>query len=772
LLYRRLVRERPKDLRSREALGHTLRFLAFDLGPAPEHRGEVELALRDAVDAFQGLTIRAPKKLLYWHFLADSQRNLAGVLAEAQRAEQAEQEFRRAIATHEGTLDKLHVEPLDEEGFAASYLDLARFLQSKGRSQAAEEIVGRFISRIEALRSAFPKNAAHRAWLARVHHEVANSLRDVKRINDAESHYRQALVQYDALIAASGTKPEYQLKRVQCHRDFALLLTWAGRPADAEREYRQAIALLKELVADAPATGEYRFYLAHSCCGLADLLGSNKRTQEAEDLCRQALALFEKLAGESPSLDNLRVDAGHVLWQLANLATAAGRPKEVEQDHRLALAIFEKLAADSPQNRYCRLEQGQSDWNIAALMRQQNRLPEAEKSYHDAADVYAKMLADVPGDGGPRIRFAQIEFDLAEVLRAENRLDEAEKHYRLAEAAWRKLAADNPTDPVYRIRAIGTRANQLSPLLTAKGRAREAEENYREAVGLLASLPASELVTDDRRDLTDTCYGNLIRLLKSSNRPQEATAVFREWVDLCRTSFTKSLERNPKSAEAQNSFGEALARVGCWDEAAAALDKAAELDPANHWYPFRAAPLHLRAGDVTGYRRVCRAMLEQFHGTQALEIADRTAKTCLLAPAAVPDLDRVQKLADSVVTGTEKQGNYRWFTFVKGLAEYRAGRFAESVKWLERLGPDARGDQIDASGFAVRAMAQHRLGQKEKARTALHSGQVIVAEKMPNPAAGQPFDGMWQDWLHCQILLREAEALLKPQQQKEGKPAK
>jgi tetratricopeptide (TPR) repeat protein len=730
LLYRRVVQERPNDLQSREALGHTLRFLAFDLGPAPEHRGEVELAFRDAIDAFQGLTIRAPRKLLYWHFLADSQRNLALVLAEAQHAEQAEQEFRRAIETHERAVDKLHVEPFDE-GFAASYLDLARFLQSKGRSQAAEEIVGRFISRIEALRGAFPKNAAHRERLARVHYEVANSLRDAQRRDDAESHYRQALVAYDALVAASGTKPEYQLKRAQCHRDFALLLTWAGRPADAEREYRQAIALLKKLVADVPGTGEYRFYLAHSCCGLADLLSNNKRTQEAEDLCRQALALFEKLAAENPSQDNLRVDAGHVLWQLANLAAAAGRPKEVEQDHRLALAIFEKLAADSPQNRYCRLEQGQSDWNIAALMRQQNRLPEAEKSYHDAADVYAKMLADVPGDGGPRIRFAQIEFDLAEVLRAENRLDEAEKHYRLAEAAWRKLAADNPTDPVYRIRAIGTRANQLSPLLTAKGRAREAEENYREAVGLLASLPASELVTDDRRDLTDTCYGNLIRLLKSSNRPQEATAVFREWVDLCRTSFTKSLERNPKSAEAQNSFGEALARVGCWDEAAAALDKAAELDPANHWYPFRAAPLHLRAGDVTGYRRVCRAMLEQFHGTQALEIADRTAKTCLLAPAAVPDLDRVQKLADSVVTGTEKQGNYRWFTFVKGLAEYRAGRFAESVKWLERLGPDARGDQIDASGFAVRAMAQHRLGQKEKARTALHSGQVIVAEKMP-----------------------------------------
>jgi tetratricopeptide (TPR) repeat protein len=300
----------------------------------------------------------------------------------------------------------------------------------------------------------------------------------------------------------------------------------------------------------------------------------------------------------------------------------------------------------------------------------------------------------------------------------------------------------------------------------------EAEEAYRGAVDLLARFPASELVADDRRDLTDTCYGALVRFLKSSHRPQEATAGFREWVDLRRKTFTKSLAQNPKSAEAQNRFGEALARVGCWDEALSAIDKAAELEPANHWYPFRAAPLHLRAGDVTGYRRVCRAMLERFHGTQSLEIADRTAKTCLLAPDAVPDFNGVQKLADWVVTGTEKNDGSRWFVFDKGLAEYRAGRPAEAVKWLERLGPDTHAAHLDASAFAVLAMAEHRLGQQEKARAALHSGQAMVAEKLPDPAAGRPFDAMWQDWLHSQILLREAEALLMPPQQKGDKPAK
>jgi tetratricopeptide (TPR) repeat protein len=613
LLYRRLVQEAPNA--PRYFLGQSLRYVAFSLGPGSEHRGDVERAFREAIDAFQGVTVHEPKNIKGWHLLADTHRRLAWVLVDANRPDEVEQEFRRAIDVHETTLEKLHVEPLNEEEWAASYLDLVRFLESKGQSQAAEEVFRRLISRIEAFRSAFPERAAvRRAWIAHAHFELANSIRD-KRIDDAQSHYRQSLTDYDALIVASRTNPEYRLQRARSQKELAWTLRWrAGRLADADPEFRKA------------------------------------------------LALFEELADEFPSNDTYRTEVGHTLWDVASIAVDSGRREEAEKQHRRALAIFEKLAVDFPQNLYYRWEQCFSDWNIAGLMRRLGRLKDAEKAYRDAVDVCEKVLAQAPDDAGFRDRLASSHNGLADVLRAENRLDEAEKQIREAAATWQKLVATLPANPDYR-----------------------------------AHLAA-----------------------------------------------------------AQSDLGDARARFGHWDEALAAIDKAAELDPANHWYPFRAAPLHLRAGDVAGYRRICRAMLERFHGTDVREIADRTAKTCLLAPDAVPDFNRVEKLADQAVTGS----NDRWFLFVKGLAEYRAGRQAEAVKWIERMGPDARGDQIDASGFAVRAMAQHRLGQNEQARAALHSGQVIVAGKMPDPSDGQPFDGPWQDWLHSQILLREAEALV------------
>jgi hypothetical protein len=94
------------------------------------------------------------------------------------------------------------------------------------------------------------------------------------------------------------------------------------------------------------------------------------------------------------------------------------------------------------------------------------------------------------------------------------------------------------------------------------------------------------------------------------------------------------------------------------------------------------------------------------------------------------------------------------------LADYRAGRHAEAIRWTERFPLKADGVHWDATKFAVLAMAQHRLGRAEGARACLVRAERILA-KMPDPAKGQPLEVGWQDWLHAQVLCREAEALLK-----------
>jgi tetratricopeptide (TPR) repeat protein len=156
-------------------------------------------------------------------------------------------------------------------------------------------------------------------------------------------------------------------------------------------------------------------------------------------------------------------------------------------------------------------------------------------------------------------------------------------------------------------------------------------------------------------------------------------------------------------------------------------------------------------------------MLARFGKTEVPRVARWIAKTCSLAADAVSDYESILKLADRAVDKKDSLP-YRWFLLTKALAEYRAGRYASAIEWSRQSGPKSAGPQTgyhtDASAFAVLAMAHYRLDEAEEARKALGEAQTILANKMPQPAKGKLFSRDWADWLHAQILCREAEALL------------
>jgi eukaryotic-like serine/threonine-protein kinase len=152
-----------------------------------------------------------------------------------------------------------------------------------------------------------------------------------------------------------------------------------------------------------------------------------------------------------------------------------------------------------------------------------------------------------------------------------------------------------------------------------------------------------------------------------------------------------------------------------WAEAADDHARALELDPTNHFTYHNDSVLLLELGDVDGYRRVCREMLARFGTTGSPNVAERTAKTCLLAPGAVDDYPSVVRLAELAVMGTETSGDYKWFVLARGIADYRTGKVAESIEWLRKsLSPDAPLPYRDGLAHLFLAMAHHRLGLAEQ----------------------------------------------------------
>lgn len=210
---------------------------------------------------------------------------------------------------------------------------------------------------------------------------------------------------------------------------------------------------------------------------------------------------------------------------------------------------------------------------------------------------------------------------------------------------------------------------------------------------------------------------------------------------------------------AQWDFALAGKRVaaGRMTDAAELYRRGLKVDQDHHERWYQAAALYLSIGDVERYRDACREMLDRFEklAEQRPEIAERTARTCALAAESVPDWSRVERLAQRSVTGTDGHESRRYFVLAKGLAEHRAGRQGQAIEWLQDFAPRVKGTHVDATTFAALAMAHHRLGHADSARAALGSARAIIAKK---PA--DAMNGPWLEWLHCEILCREAAELL------------
>jgi WD40 repeat protein/regulator of sirC expression with transglutaminase-like and TPR domain len=202
-----------------------------------------------------------------------------------------------------------------------------------------------------------------------------------------------------------------------------------------------------------------------------------------------------------------------------------------------------------------------------------------------------------------------------------------------------------------------------------------------------------------------------------------------------------------------------LASRGEWKSAAVAARRVVELNPDDHWSWFSEAPLRLKLDDIDGYRQVCQEMLARFAETDDLVIAERTAKTCFLAPDAVENLQIPQKLCEKTITNGAEHSAIRWFNLAAGISRFRCGELPEAIEQLEKsLTPAHAVLYLDAAAHVVLAMTHHRLGHAQQANESLTRARELM-KRMPGLMDAR-LRADWADWLRVQILFKEAETLL------------
>lgn len=166
-------------------------------------------------------------------------------------------------------------------------------------------------------------------------------------------------------------------------------------------------------------------------------------------------------------------------------------------------------------------------------------------------------------------------------------------------------------------------------------------------------------------------------------------------------------------------------------------------------------------GEMDCYRDLCRDMLALNAGVLSNTAAEKVVRTCLLHPDSRVDRDRLARLIQVAGSGCESPTGYEWFFFCKALLAYRTGKYADALaacsESRRRNAETTEGHEpLAAADLAVEAMALHRQGQADAARSTLDAGKQLLDGKFSIVSG----DAWWDSWLAAYSLAREAESLI------------
>jgi hypothetical protein len=153
-------------------------------------------------------------------------------------------------------------------------------------------------------------------------------------------------------------------------------------------------------------------------------------------------------------------------------------------------------------------------------------------------------------------------------------------------------------------------------------------------------------------------------------------------------------------------------------------------------------------------------MAATFTNTANPYVDERIADDCLLLPHSGVDLKLADNLASQAVTRGSNETALAYFQACKAISDYRLGYYVQAIKWAKNSTNNlTTDDQAKAKAFAVLAMAEWQLGQKDAARAALLNGDTLAPRISPETGAVDLGES-WVAWLMARISLDEATALI------------
>ena len=141
--------------------------------------------------------------------------------------------------------------------------------------------------------------------------------------------------------------------------------------------------------------------------------------------------------------------------------------------------------------------------------------------------------------------------------------------------------------------------------------------------------------------------------------------------------------------------------------------------------------------------------------------AYHVARACTLAPDAVAEAALPGLLADKELHASAREF---WSLTEQGALEYRAGRFQQALPFFEQSLQAEPSPGRAVLNWLWLALANQRLGRGEEARRWLNKARAWLDQYRDGiPALAEVKFGLHlHNWLEAHVLRREAEALIRP----------
>ncbi len=804
----------------KEILGKTAERVGKDLTNQPEVELELCGAIGSAyselgLGAQAGTLFRRQLELARKLYgaehpaVADALFNLAGVLASAVVKDEPEKLYREALGMRRKLLGSQHrqvAESLSALGLALAYNGKQEEAESASRQALAiwRQLPGsnrlEIVNCMEALATTLWQRgklgeaedlqrealAQRRELLGEAHPSVGTALNNLGCTLRSQGDLAGATaVQWEALELDKKYKGPEHPDAVNSFNNLVVLLRSSGKLHEAEKllltaqpppkgglphllraraSWRVRDGRLTEAAADLAKLVEGAPDEDWDWCLLAMVLAEANNDPAYRQHCRAMLARFG--ATDDPTIAErvakaclLRPATGADLEAACRLAdTAAAAAEKPEARGRLIGRLewsqtqVAALGQEPGIQGACRLTKGLAEFrrgryaSATQWARQVLASPGSELSEIEAYTLLARTCLELKQPDEARSAMAKA------IERARTTLPNPTgtwwswifhewltAHIALREALGMQRELLGPQHP-----DVAQSLNGMSLLLLSQGQLAEAEAVSREALAINRQA-APETFGRWESDLN-----NLVETLRREGKLSEVEQLF--------TNLLASLGQPPRV----KLFGNrAVFRLKCGrlEEAATDLAAVIESNPDDHWNWYLLAPVLAAGGNPPKYHKHCEAMLTRFGSTNDPVIAERTAKACLLLPAAGPDLEAASRLAELAVTVGKEHELLGFFQFAKALAEYRQGHFASAIEWGQKTFAKPGGEPRDAEAWTLLAMARFQLHQPDEARRALATATDISRKLLTVNSLG--YAGGFHDVLMANLLLGEAKAMLK-----------